>query len=92
MLSGHIHRHQVLTADLAGRMVATPVLYPGSIERTALAEIGERKGYLIVDVSPNPKGRRLRWDFRELPARPMIRRELDETGLGPAELGRRSRQ
>src|SRR5262249_43120725 len=38
VLSGHIHRHQVLTADLSRRSIKTPVLYPGSIERTSLAE------------------------------------------------------
>ena len=34
VLSGHIHRHQVLTRDLRGMPIPTPVLYPGSIERT----------------------------------------------------------
>src|SRR5690606_35456248 len=29
VLSGHIHRHQVLTADLRGRTLPAPVLYPG---------------------------------------------------------------
>jgi DNA repair protein SbcD/Mre11 len=87
VLSGHIHRHQVLTTDLAGRHLATPVLYPGSIERTALAEIGEPKGFMIVEVGAQAAGPRLTWSFRELPARPMIRRELDATGLGGAEVG-----
>jgi DNA repair protein SbcD/Mre11 len=50
LLSGHIHRHQVLTRDLAGRPLPMPVLYPGSIERTSTAEIGERKGYLMVEL------------------------------------------
>lgn len=48
VLSGHIHRHQVLTADLRGRPLAAPVLYPGSIERTSLAEKDEPKGYMLV--------------------------------------------
>ena len=33
VLSGHIHRYQVLTSDLSGRSLAAPVLYPGSVER-----------------------------------------------------------
>jgi len=88
VLSGHIHRHQVLTTDLGGRPLDTPVLYPGSIERTALAEIGETKGYLIVDVGMASDGAHahLRWEFRPLPARPMIRRELDVGGLTGAQL------
>jgi DNA repair exonuclease SbcCD nuclease subunit len=73
VLTGHIHRHQVLTRDLRGAPLRVPVLYPGSIERTALAELGEAKGYLRLRASP---GRPLEWEFCELPARPMIRAEL----------------
>src|SRR6185369_4857688 len=32
VLSGHIHRHQVLMTDLQHRPISTPVLYPGSVE------------------------------------------------------------
>jgi len=76
VLSGHIHRHQVLTRDLAGQPLATPVLYPGSIERTSLAEKGEVKGFMVVDVAPDGSGRQPHFEFRRLPARPMIVREL----------------
>ncbi len=86
VLSGHIHRHQVLTTDLAGWHLATPVLYPGSIERTALAEIGEPKGFMLVEVGANADAPRLSWKFRELPARPMIRKSLDTMGLEGAEV------
>ena len=34
VLSGHIHRHQVLRSDLRGRPLAAPVVYAGSVERT----------------------------------------------------------
>jgi len=84
-LSGHIHRHQAITMDLSRRAVETPVLYPGSIERTALAEIGEPKGFMIVHLGP---ARGLRWEFRELPARPMLRRELDGAHMSDGELAR----
>jgi DNA repair exonuclease SbcCD nuclease subunit len=84
VLSGHIHRHQVLTSDLARRPLATPVLYPGSLERTAYAEMGEPKGFLIVRVSP--VARRVAWEFRELPARPMVRREVTPVGMSEAAL------
>ena len=48
VLCGHIHRSQVLNRDLAGKRLAAPVLYPGSVERTSLAERDETKGYLIL--------------------------------------------
>lgn len=86
VLSGHIHRHQVLTMDLRGRPLAAPVLYPGSIERTALAELGEAKGFLVVEVPVPPATAALRWRFRELPARPMLVRDLHAGGLDPTAL------
>ena len=86
VLSGHIHRHQVLTTDLRGRAIATPVMYPGSIERTAFAEIGEAKGFMILDVGVDAGVPRVHWEFRELPARPMLRREVDAGVMSPAAL------
>ena len=77
VLSGHIHRHQVLTSDLSGRRLGTPVLYPGSIERTSFAEIGEEKGFMIVSLRDNEPT----WEFRRLPTGPMLRRELDATTM-----------
>lgn len=74
IFSGHIHRRQALTTDLARRPLKTPVLYPGSIERTAFAEIGEPKGFMIVGVDRESAA--VRWDFRELPARPMVRHQI----------------
>lgn len=62
VLSGHIHRGQVLWAG------KTPVLYPGSVERTSLAERLEPKGYLLLQLSPTS----VTWRFVELPARPMV--------------------
>jgi DNA repair protein SbcD/Mre11 len=74
VLSGHIHRHQVVTSDLRRRPLDTPVLYPGSVERTTTAEMDERKGFLILhaDAGAAP----LRWEFQPLPARPMVRQEI----------------
>ncbi|MBI4917832.1 MAG: DNA repair exonuclease [Acidobacteria bacterium] len=91
VLAGHIHRHQVLTRDLAGRPLAAPVIYPGSIERTAFAERFEPKGFVTLDVEPDPEvGGRLRdWTFHELPARPMAVAAVDASGLDGAALSRR---
>jgi exonuclease SbcD len=84
VLSGHIHRHQLLRQDLQGRPLVTPVLYPGSVERTAFAEMGEEKGFMMLEVEPGGSGGRLvRHDFLPLPARPMLVRNLiPESGPG----------
>ncbi|HEX5074637.1 MAG TPA: metallophosphoesterase [Gemmatimonadaceae bacterium] len=76
VLSGHIHRHQVLTHDLRGAPIAAPVLYPGSIERTSVAEADETKGYMTVDLTRDAGETRVDWQFHELPARPLLRREI----------------
>ena len=93
VLAGHIHRHQVLTEDLAGRPLAAPVLYPGSIERTSFAERDEAKGYMTLELSPGDAGGRLEdFRFHELPARPMVDLEIDVHGLDRDRLARRVRR
>jgi len=84
IFSGHIHRRQALTADLGRRPLKTPVLYPGSIERTAFAEIGEPKGFMIVHVDRESAA--VRWEFRALPARPMLRHEIVPTSMSESLL------
>jgi DNA repair exonuclease SbcCD nuclease subunit len=74
VLSGHIHRSQILTHDLRGLALATPVIYSGSIERTSFAEQDENKNYVLLDfVADGSEGGKLsRYEFVDLPARPMI--------------------
>ena len=72
ILSGHIHRHQVLKTDLTDRPLAAPVYYPGSTERTSFAEAVEEKGYLQISMFPG-----LVAEFAPLPARPMVTIHLD---------------
>lgn len=81
VLSGHIHRHQVLTKDLRGKALPAPVLYPGSIERTSFAEADEEKGFMMVEVTPDASVGRVEWRFERLPARPLVRRELHVEAL-----------
>jgi exonuclease SbcD len=90
VLAGHIHRHQVLTTDLRGRPLPTPVIYPGSIERTAFAEREEDKGYVVLEVAPGaaPGGQLTEWTFQTLPARPMVIEEIDAAGVDAAHLQR----
>lgn len=78
VLSGHIHRSQVLTRDLAGRPLASPVLFAGSTDRTSFAERFEPKGTFLLDVSPSgAPGGAAKWKFNELPVRPMTVLEMD---------------
>jgi exonuclease SbcD len=81
VMSGHIHRYQVLTQDLRGHSLAAPVCYPGSIERTSFAEADEAKGYMIVEAGA---GIPVNHSFHPLPARPMIRHELSVDSLSTA--------
>ncbi len=67
VLGGHIHRHQVLTHDLAGRVMSSPVFYPGSIERVSHAERHEAKGYVTLEFTANEHGGGVHsWTFHEL--------------------------
>lgn len=77
VLSGHIHRRQVLTHDPEGRPLPSPVYYPGSVERTSFAERDEEKGYLELELVPGVSAA-----WVPLPARPMVTLELDMTALG----------
>ncbi len=87
VLSGHIHRFQVLSKDLQGKSITIPILYPGSIERTSFAEKDEPKGYLRLELR-KPGGAdynhrlALSWRFVKLPARPMVHIDIPAQGLG----------
>lgn len=67
VLSGHIHRHQVLTTDIRSRPLASPVFYPGSTMRTSGAERFESKGFLTMNLAAADDGGRVSdWAFHEL--------------------------
>jgi DNA repair exonuclease SbcCD nuclease subunit len=83
VLSGHIHRAQVLRHDLGRRPLAAPVLYPGAVERTGFDERLEEKGYMIVTVDLGAPGGRLEdVAFVRLPARPMVSLAIETGKLG----------
>jgi DNA repair exonuclease SbcCD nuclease subunit len=87
VLSGHIHRFQVLTRDLTGRPIDPQVFYPGSIDRTSFAEKNETKGYLILEFETGGSGAGLKkWKFTKLPTRPMIQLELRPGRMNRTEL------
>jgi exonuclease SbcD len=83
VLSGHIHRWQVLTKDLAGRTLRAPVLYSGAIERTSFVERAEPKGYVIIEAGffQNTILPQIKWTFQELPTRPMYVLSIIENDL-----------
>ncbi len=91
VLSGHIHRAQRLSTDLAGKSLHTHVLYPGSIERTSFAERDESKGFLIVEVAASDRagGEVVGARFRKLPARPMRDVMVNVHGLALDAIARR---
>jgi DNA repair exonuclease SbcCD nuclease subunit len=87
VLCGHVHRAQVLRSDLAGRALAAPVYYPGSVERTSFAEQDETKGCYLLELRGDEQGGAVvREQFRPLDARPMSTVEIDSTGLAPRRL------
>lgn len=51
VLSGHIHRAQQLDHTLGGQKVPVPVIYPGSIERTSIAERFEEKSFRLLNLT-----------------------------------------
>lgn len=73
ILSGHIHRKQVLYSG------QVPIIYPGSIERTSFAEKDEQKGFYELIFKDNGNGWALdKLKFLRLPARPMTDIYLDD--------------
>jgi DNA repair exonuclease SbcCD nuclease subunit len=75
-LSGHMHRHQVLRP-----VGGPPVIYAGSVERTSFAEAPETKGFVVLQLTRTGLGP---FEFRPLPARPMVTRTL---AFGDADAG-----
>ena len=78
VVSGHIHRAQVVESSLTGEPLRAPVIYAGSVERTSFAERFETKGYRILsfDSSGLVDAR-----FHALPSRPMEVVDLETDGL-----------
>ncbi len=66
VLSGHIHRQQILQTAGMSRIV-----YPGSIERTSFAEKDERKGFYLINIRmAQPPV--FEFEFIDLQARTMV--------------------
>ncbi len=86
VLAGHVHRAQVLVQDLAGRPLASPVIYAGSTERTSFAEMNETKGYFLLEWDTAEQS--LHWRFNPLPVRPMLRLRCEVSADHAETVGR----
>ena len=86
VLSGHIHRAQQLTTSLDGQQPSVPVIYPGSIERTAFAERFEEKFYVLIKLVPGKEGLNQAIEFHQLPTRPMVKIEISTQDQTLAQL------
>ncbi len=73
VLSGHIHRAQQLTQSLVGEPLISPVIYPGSIERTSVAERFEEKSFSIINLLWENEKLIRELETHPLPARPMVK-------------------
>jgi DNA repair exonuclease SbcCD nuclease subunit len=82
VFSGHMHRFQQLkTAS------GTPVIFPGSVERTSAAEWHETKGFLeCIFTGDNPTYRLSQLVFCELPTKPMIHWFIKARSFSETEL------
>ena len=80
--AGHIHRHQVLPAP---GPAGPPLVYAGSPDRIAFAELGEPKGGVLVEFPAGQAQPR----FIEHAVRPMQILPFDVTGLSGPELRQR---
>lgn len=79
VLSGHLHRRQILNGPGELRVV-----YPGSIERTSFAEKDEAKGFYLIDIDVDPPS--FSFEFVELDARNMEDIVLPENLSGSEEI------
>lgn len=76
--AGHIHRHQVLSPSDDG----PPIVYAGSPDRITFAEMGEPKGYVLVEED----GGVLTHRFVEHEVRPMCIVPIDVSDMAQREL------
>jgi len=73
VLCGHIHRAQQLNKTLDGYQLKVPVIYPGSIERTSIAERFEDKSFRLIKLCADNGKMVQEVETHPLPARPMLK-------------------
>ena len=70
VLSGHIHRHQIIDLQVSENKT-TPFIYCGSTERTSFSEIKEEKGFVILEFKRKTPFLQPVIKFEKLSTRPM---------------------
>ena len=86
VLSGHIHRAQQLTHALDGEPLATPVIYPGSIERTSVAERFEGKFFKMIHLWWEKAQFFQEVETHPLPTRPMVKVKVPVEDFSPDQV------
>jgi DNA repair exonuclease SbcCD nuclease subunit len=86
VLSGHIHRAQQLTQSLSGEPLSVPIIYPGSIERTSVAERFEEKSFNLIQLAWKGGRPNLEVETHPLPIRPMVKVTLPVENFPPDQV------
>lgn len=94
VLTGHIHRYQILNGSFSPQTTSCPIIYPGSTERTSFAEKDDPKGYVLIDlITPTErKANPVTWKFVALKSRPMIEMEIQVKGLNKKQILQQTKQ
>ena len=69
---GHIHRFQNRNEE-----GGTPIVYSSSIERVSFKEMGDPKGFVLVDIEAGGGEKKTHFTFVETPARRFVAIEVD---------------
>jgi len=88
ILTGHIHRYQVLNDPVNNRNASCPVIYAGSTDRTSFAEKDDPKGFVLIDIiTPTDRKKNpVTWKFVPLQTRPMYYLNIDVEGRTKTEI------
>ncbi len=88
VLTGHIHRYQVLNDHTDNQDRSCPVIYAGSTERTSFAEKDDLKGFVLIDIiTPTDRKKTpITWTFIPLQTRPMYDLDINVDGLTKTDI------
>lgn len=75
---GHIHQHQIINRD-------PPMIYAGSLERVDFGEEKEDKVFMDVDIIPNGKGFKTKYQTVSTQARKFISFNIKASSQNPTE-------
>jgi len=92
VVSGHMHKAQVLDRRTAPGRLTVPVVYPGATCPTSMAERLEQKGFYTCTITVRPdQPNRIALCFVPLPSRPMVVIRLDLDRVQDAQAALRAK-